>query len=372
MRRHLCVLSLAAALAGCSSGEIIRQCQDGPGAHAVCGFQNPEDLAPLDDGATLIVSQFGGAPMDGSTPGGLVVFDIASESTRTAYPSDLDVAAGDLDLAAAASEIRDADPAWGDPSCPGPPGADLSPHGIDLAHGPEAAQRLLVVNHGGREAVEFFQVTGRGLRTGLRWRGCALAPDDSLFNDLVNLPDGGFLVTRMMDRESQTWAALRSAVGADTGFVYEWQPGAGFRPVPGTAGNLPNGIELSADGREIYLNLYGAGQVRRISRDTGELLASVELPSPDNLSWARDGRLLVASHGGGLGDQIQCIRMEAGSCPQPFSIVALDPETLEAEILYENSGPPMGAGSVALDLGEQLVIGSYAGDRLLFAKPEVR
>ena len=43
----------------------------------------------------------------------------------------------------------------------------------------------------------------------------------------------------------------------------------------------------------------------------------------------------------------------------------LDPERMTAVALYENAGPPMGAGTSALRIGDELVIGSFAGDRLL-------
>lgn len=62
---------------------------------------------------------------------------------------------------------------------------------------------------------------------------------------------------------------------------------------------------------------------------------------------------------------MQCQRLESGSCPLRFAIHALDPESLEGEVIFENAGPPMGAGTIAIDLGNELVIGSFAGDRIL-------
>ena len=60
-----------------------------------------------------------------------------------------------------------------------------------------------------------------------------------------------------------------------------------------------------------------------------------------------------------------CDRITAGSCPTAFAIVALDPETLAQRELYAGSGPPMGAGTAAVEVDGELVIGSFAGDRLL-------
>jgi sugar lactone lactonase YvrE len=106
------------------------------------------------------------------------------------------------------------------------------------------------VNHGGREAVELFEVSAVG-EVSLAWRGCALPPDQAILNDVVALPDGGFLATKMYSSSRTTPGILtlgRALLGMETGEVLEWQPGAGFREVPGTRGSIPNGIEVSDDG----------------------------------------------------------------------------------------------------------------------------
>jgi hypothetical protein len=169
----------------------------------------------------------------------------------------------------------------------------------------------------------------------------------------------------MMPKNSELWSMLQAGFGVDTGVVYEWQPSEGFQPVPGTEAPFPNGIEVSRDGREIFLNVYMAGEVRRISRETGELLGAADVAQPDNVTWASDGRLLVASHIGGFRDQMACMNLERGACPMAFQIVAVDPETMATEVLFANEGAPMGAGTVAIEVGGQLVVGSFAGDRII-------
>ena len=345
----LCLFILA--IGACSSGpDLITDCLDARGIHAICGFQNPEDLALTDDGHSLIVSQFGS--MDGSKSGNLALFDLETESLRIEFRGDAPASTGAVD--------------WGDESCPGAPGAAFSPHGLDLDRRTDGRLRLLVVNHGGRESVEFFEVSGSGPSLGLEWRGCSIPPDGAYLNDIVGLPDGGFLTTHMMDRNSQLGGFLSGVLGFATGFVYEWQADRGYRVVPGTDGAMPNGIELSADAGEIYLSLYLDGEVRRISRQTGELLATADMTLPDNLTWGRDGRLLVASHvGGTLSGQLACADLSKGACPFAFEILSLDPMTLTSQLVFANEGPPMGAGTVAIDLGGELLIGSFAGDRII-------
>jgi sugar lactone lactonase YvrE len=261
------------------------------------------------------------------------------------------------------------DASWGDPECPGPPGAAISPHGIDVAKRPDGRTSLLAVNHGGRESVELFEVLWSGAEARLEWRGCALAPEGALFNDAVHLPGSGFLVTRMLDRDDEMWGMLRASLGRATGRVYEWQPRAGFRPVPGSAGPMPNGIEVSSDGAELYLNLYSAGEVRRVARDSGRVLAAGRVRQPDNSSWAADGRLLVASHKGGVAENMACMRLREGACGMAFEILALDPQTLDGEVIFANAGPPMGGATVAIEVNGDLLMGSFAGDRLIRARP---
>ena len=202
----------------------------------------------------------------------------------------------------------------------------------------------------------------------LEWRGCAVAPEGAL-NDVVALPDGGFLVTRFGPSSSIAFmfaAAKATLFGGATGWVYAWSREQGFSEVPGTRAAGPNGIELSADGEKIFLNTTLASEVKRIDRRTGGVEASVELAHPDNLTWTSDGRLLVASLRGATRELLSCNGLERGSCPIPFAIVALDPKTMETQVLYQGGpGTPSGAGTVGLEVDGGLLIGTFAGDRIV-------
>jgi hypothetical protein len=164
------------------------------------------------------------------------------------------------------------------------------------------------------------------------------------------------------------WALAKGMVGLSTGLVLEWHPDAGFSDVPGSEGAMPNGIEASRDGESLYVDMYLGDEVRKISRKTGETLATVEIASPDNVLWSPDGTLLVASHNAPIREVMACGELEHGACPFHYSIVALDPDTLEPKALYENAGPPMGAGTAALKIGDELIIGTFAGDRIVRVK----
>ena len=351
-RAALAALAVLAAT-GCGGGvEPVISCEAVGPARPICGFQNPEDLELLPDGRSLIVSEFGS--IEGVRPGAIARLDLASDARTVLYRG------GD-----GGSPTQ----GWGDPACPGPPPAEMSPHGIHLARRADGALQLLVVNHGGRESIELFEVTEGEAGATVAWRGCALAPEGAWLNDVVALPEGGLLATHMLPRRDGLGRVLEyvkaGALGMQTGYVLEWQPGRGFAPLPGTETGFTNGIAITADGRTLFVNASIEGVVRRIDRASGRLEGSAEIPGPDNSSWAPDGRLLVASFVGSLRENLACDGIPRGACPVAFEIVALDPETLATETLYRGGGAPMGGGTVGLRVGDELFVGSFAGDRIL-------
>jgi outer membrane receptor protein involved in Fe transport len=79
----------------------------------------------------------------------------------------------------------------------------------------------------------------------------------------------------------------------------------------------------------------------------------------DNIRWARDGSILAAGQGGAPGAQATII-------------VKIDPRTLDRrEILRHPDTPAYGAGTVAVEVGNELWVGSFRGDRLaIFPAPK--
>ncbi len=316
----------------------------------ICGFTNPEDMVPLPGNEALLIGEYGTDA--GDHAGGLVLFDLATETRRTAWRG------GDGPPVATAG--------WGDPSCTSAPIAGFNSHGIDLVRRDDGALALLVVQHGSREAVELFEVTGAGTSWKVEWRGCVPSPEDASLNEVAGLPDGGFYATKM--------ASLAGAANLDTGFpteptgrAYHWRPGQGFEEIPGTAGIMPNGIVTSPNGRFVYMNASGESSIRKVEVATGRELGRAQVVMPDNVTWSPDGLLLVASLRG-LDPELfaACTHQKTGYCPIPFAIVAVDPDTMTpVGDVYESPGRPMGAGTVGLQVGRELFVGSFKGDRIL-------
>jgi sugar lactone lactonase YvrE len=324
-------------------------CQDMNGMRVHCGYRNPEDLVPLPGGSYLLVSEMGEFMAD--TPGQLSLLNLAS--------------GGREEIAIDWPEPGSASLGRGSADCPSPDVAAFSPHGIDLTALDDGTLQLLVVNHGQREAVEFFDVTQKGGTWQLAWQGCALPPGDPFINDVAGRHDGGFYVTHMWDKHADFEAiGVRLTAGENTGWVWEWQPGSGFEKLEQSDELMPNGIAISADDSKIFVNIYMGNRTIRIDTATGEVEGAFEVRQPDNITVDDEGNLWVASHQHDpLGQN--CNQVTEGPCLLPYQIVRADPETLETEVMLRQEGPPMGYATVALKVGDRVYMGSAHGDRVV-------
>ncbi len=344
MIRSQLALAFVLAIMNTSMGYAQADCEPVDGVVPICGLVGPEDLERTPDNRYIVISSMG-------SPGGLLVLDPQTDALTRIYGEGV----GE----------DSPEPGWGDPACTAAPDWVLS-HGIDVRVRADGRWQVLVVNHQQRESVEFFELLPGDPAPTAVWRGCVSGPDNANFNDTVALADGGFLVTHMADQGLLPWQLLRAVLGFDTGFLYRWSPETGFAQVPNTQARFPNGVSLAPDGQSFYLNDYFGNTVRRHNLETGELLAQAEVMQTDNGAWTEGGKLLVASHPVSVLDLVVSLGhgFETPSL-LPFDIVELDPETLASRLLISREGPPMGAGTVALQHGDFLYIGSYLGDRLI-------
>ena len=343
---------LAPLIAGVACGDASTSCPATETVGLFCDFTAPEDLEVLPGEDRMLVSEYGG--LAGKRPGTIKLLQLATSETEVLYPTP-----GGGKLAA--------DERWGEPSCGEPIGAAFAPHGIHLGKGPGGADRLLVVNHGKRESIEMFELTGADSDTPeLHWRGCVVAPDDLWLNDVAGLPDGGFVASHMMKRGTSVDDLLHRGGerAAPQGYAVEWSPDAGWNPIAGANGVVTNGVEISADGGVAYVNFTLSDRVVAIDRATGEQLWEASVVHPDNSSWAPDGRLLVASIRGDLESILECVESDAPFCPIDYAVVAIDPETGATATRAEGGGVPFGMATVAVQIGSKLYLGSAAGQRI--------
>jgi hypothetical protein len=342
-------VSVAWLALACGEARVLTECTAADGVTPICGFENPEDLAPFPGGSWIVVSQFPGAA-GGS--GSLVAYRVADGRKLTLFP-DPDSAPSDNSL-------------WGATDCPGPPDPTrFGPHGIDVDL---ARHRLAVVNHGSREAVELFEMGHSPRGPAVVWRGCVPLPAGAWANDVALLPTGGFVVTHMMAASglARFVSAVRLIAGLRTGNLLEWHAEKGWSEVPESGGQAPNGVAVSSDAREIYFSEWtGLRLVRLRKTESGMEREEIELAHhPDNITWTRDGLLLVTGQIGSIGEVLECGGTERGTCALPFSVVLVEPSTLDQTLVLEHPGTAQGAASVALEVGQEIFIGTFDGDRL--------
>lgn len=323
----------------------------------ICKFTNPEDMELLPDQRTLIVSEVG--HLSAEIPGRLVFFDSQSQVRTEAFP-----------LPASAADEDRAD--WGAANCPGKPGAEFSPLGISLRQREDGRWQLAAVNLGRRISVEMFEVQKLATSYALAWRGCVIPPEGVFPNDVALLRNGGFVASHMFDSRDPmlfgfSTGVWKAQLGFDTGYVFEWRPDSSetFRVLADSHGPFMNGIHLSADESSVFVSVTSGNQVRKLDRVSGKLLAVTKITSPDNLAWDQDGYLLAASLDGGKLANLACFWHAGKTCALGFSIVRINPHSMASESIFQHQGAPMGAATVAQQVGGDLYLGSFTGNRIL-------
>ena len=319
----------------------------------VCGLQNPEDLV-LVPGTKWIIS----SGMAASAA--IYLVDSQQKTWTELFPLD-------------APRVQQDMKTYG--ACPGSPDpANFVSHGLSLRPGTDGHSTLYVVGHGGREAIEVFDVNASGEKPVLTWLGCVLTPDGMQANSVASLADSSLLATIPL----RTGVPISDALaGKPTGGVYRWSPGdKGFTMVRGTDLPYANGIEVSSDEQEFYVASSGLFTVTAYSNSNPARLLRSSKPFafvPDNLHMGSDGKLLTAGLNvidpacGTVSQTSEFSLEEFASCPRPFTVLAIDPQSMQGTVVA--TGPANKHFSnitMALPVGSELWIGSFGGDRIAY------
>jgi hypothetical protein len=194
-------------------------------------------------------------------------------------------------------------------------------------------------------------------------------------NSVASLSDGSLVATVLM-HPGDTFTDVFS--GKPTGAIYEWSPGdSGFELIRGTELPGNNGIEVSLDEQEIFVVSTGLSTISVFSHSNpSRLLRSTRALDfgPDNVHMTPDGQLLTAGpshtqHDCGELDPENVNIEEFASCPRGFVAATIDPETMTETRLA--SGPPdpdFSNATMALQVGDEVWIGSFSGDRIGVAR----
>ena len=317
----------------------------------VCGPLNSEDLVQVPGTGWIVAS---GMDSGAAGPrGSLHLVNARDKSWKVLFPG------GNPQLQPDKSTYAE---------CPGAPDlGKFSAHGLNLRPGSGGIDTLYVVNHGGRESIEIFALNAQGAQPTVTWVGCAVMPPHTWPNSVAPLPDGGMVVTDMFD-PGDPRASVKLAAGENTGAVYQWHPHKGFTLVPGSRMSGDNGIEVSRDGKWIYVAAWGNKAVVRLSRGGGARARRLPVGFlADNLRWAPDGQLMVAGQNVPAKLVFRCFQSNQTRCTQAWRIVKWDTAKMKIKpVLSEKGNPEFGDATVGLQIGDETFVGTFRGDRIAY------
>lgn len=258
------------------------------------------------------------------------------------------------------------------PLCPSVPDMNaLETHGLNIRAGTGNQSTLYSVVHGAREAIEVFNVDASGTTPVLTWKGCVLMPDGLAANSVASFADGSLVATILL-MPGKTFA--ESVAMQPTGAVYRWSPGdSGFSLIANMELPGNNGIEVSADGTEIYVVSSGFQTIVAYSNTNParQLRTTQQLPiTPDNVHMGPNGMLLTAGMkndvpecGGPPGPDHDLSTL--ATCPRGSIAIEINPATMQSRILLETPAIPVFSNATMVLLtGNQYWMGTFLGDRI--------
>jgi hypothetical protein len=325
-------------------------CEPGVRLHYICGVERPEDIVAV-PGTHLIITS-------GFAPGaGLKLVDTEKHAAT-------------LWFVGAPDQIEPDRATY--TSCSGPVDPKLfNARGLALRRTGERRYSLHVVNHGGRESIEIFDVILGGEIPRLVWRGCRVMPAGQVGNAVATFADGTLLAA-VLTRPGTTIGDFM--LGKPTGAVWQWRVGDDrFREIRGTELPGDNGLEVDSDERHFYVVAFGWHAVVVFDRHRTKSVRTIVMPDfmPDNVHWT-GGRLVA---GGMRLDEPACgglrrvVNGEADKmlCHRGYVAGAIDPvKGTVSTLAYGEPEAGFNGVSTAIVAGGTLWLGSYQADRIAY------
>ena len=325
----------------------ITGCQSDSQISVYCEFSNPEDIVVLPDNRHLLISEFGAiVPLSPENiPGQISLFD-----TDTMKKKSIKLTLGEN--------------IWGDNNCQRD---DLlfSPHGIDLNQRSDGRYQLAVINHMPQETVEMFELQNMDDSWTLQWRGCVNAPETAYFNDVALRNDGSFFSTHMYEKDiSYLSLAYVSYSKTDTGFVYQWDANDGFTRVSNSEGSFPNGISISDDETNLFINYVFNHRTSKLNLLNLTIEAEhFSKGTPDNSSIDGEFIWVAVQDNTGTDLLIHCDETVV-QCSLPFTIYKLRQEDLSEVETFSFKQTQIGSVTVGVPHKEKVWLGTFMGNRI--------
>ena len=233
---------------------------------------------------------------------------------------------------------------------------EFAGHGISYRPTSARGGELYVVNHGGRESIEIFDVelpgAGRAAPK-LKWKSCLLAPAGTVGNAVTWTPDG---------RIYATITPVLNGMPQPADIRY-WTPAGGWKSLPASEVQVPTGMTAAPDGSKIYVTSFVDRKVIEIA--LGEKPARREVAvtfGADNLSLASDGAILVGGLQGSPAEIMRaCTGSQSPACAFTGHVARLDPKSFRITCTLE-LGPTL--TTTATQVGKYLWLGSSLSPKI--------
>jgi arylesterase/paraoxonase len=247
--------------------------------------------------------------------------------------------------------------------------SSFQPHGISLWLGEGEDGALFVVNHpprggnGPGHTIEIFDVRGGALSR----RATLADPLLVMPNDVVAIGAERFYVTNTHANPPGAMQTIETYLRLPGAKVVHYAGGR-FRPaIEGLV--FPNGINMSADGKTLYVASTTGRRVLVYERDpsTDELSAREEVfvgSGLDNIEVDAQGDLWIGAHPKLLAVEPH---MADASRPSPSQVVRIFRRDgrFEVQEVYLDAGSEISASSVAARWKDRLLIGQIASEGFL-------
>jgi hypothetical protein len=342
---------LAAAMAVSTPLAAQAACDPAAGLSFICGLSNAEDLVQVPGTPWIVASGLA----EGERGGHIYLVNAHDRTVQTVLPGHI--------------AYRQDGETFG--ACPGAPDETrFSAHGMSLRAGAGSAHRLYVVHHGERESVEIFTLKAGAAAPTLTWVGCVVYPAGVLGNGVAALPGDAFAASIFI-RTDDPKAADRLTAGEPEGGMLIWRPKTGWEDIPQAATiSADNGVAATPDGRQLFVAGTGDETVVRLPLGgaAGDRAVIKTGFHTDNLRWGSDGFLYASGARDTVANLFACAPNTQQRCTSPFSVLRIDPVTLQAQEVVRHPGAPdFGAASTALRIGGEYWLGTPHGDRIAIA-----